>query len=155
MRSTLLAFAVAVVRTWTRIYTWQLDSTVRDERRAEIDSDIWEQVHAPDARPTVALEILGRMLLGIPADVQWRLECGWPVVSSRRVLFASVVSAMAVMTVWAVMFFGRARTLPQTVSAPPPMRIIRADALVPPPPPPPPLCAPGAPPQAKCTRWPQ
>jgi hypothetical protein len=155
MTSTFLTIAVALVRTWTRVYTWKLDPNVRDERRAEIDSDIWEQVHAPDAGATVAFEILGRLLLGMHADLHWRLEHGAPLVSARRVLLATIASAAVVLMVWAVMFFGRTRTLPHTIPSPPPMRVVRGDVLPPPPPPPPPLCAPGAPPQANCTRWPQ
>lgn len=154
MTSPVLATVVWLVRTWTRVYTWNLDSTIRDDRRAEIDSDIWEQVHAPDASSMVAFEILGRLLLGLSADVQWRFEQGVPTMSPRLVIRALLASTLLVVTVW-TLFFSQPRTLPTTVQAPPPMRILRADAMSAlPPPPPPPLCTPNTAPNVKCTKWP-
>src|SRR3954466_15289807 len=44
---------------------------VRDWRRAEIESDLWEQAHD---RPPSAGQLLGRLLRGIPADIMWRIE---------------------------------------------------------------------------------
>lgn len=65
---------MAMVRAWTRTYTWNLEPAVRDARRAEIESDLWEQTRSTDVRLRIALEILGRLLLGIPDDIRWRFE---------------------------------------------------------------------------------
>jgi hypothetical protein len=46
---------------------------VRAERRDEIASDLWEQVHDVD-QPSAGIEIVARALLGVPADLSWRLE---------------------------------------------------------------------------------
>ena len=70
--------AAAVVRAWTRAYTAWLAPTIREARRAEIDSDLWEHAHAANdvsADPqSVAGQILARCLLGIVADLTWRVQ---------------------------------------------------------------------------------
>jgi putative ABC transport system permease protein len=78
----LLGFTSAIVRAWTRFYTWNLEPRIRDGRRAEIDSDLWEHVSGHGTRSTIAVEILGRLILGIPDDIRWRLEHGSPAASS-------------------------------------------------------------------------
>jgi CDP-diglyceride synthetase len=70
--------AAAAVRIWTRSYTARLEPGVREARRAEIDSDLWEHAHAAreaaaDPR-SVAGQILARCLLGIAADLTWRSQ---------------------------------------------------------------------------------
>lgn len=68
--------AARLVHRWVRRYTSGLDATVRDVRRAEIESDLWE--HRRDAEAAglkprqTGLEIVARMVLGMPADVGWR-----------------------------------------------------------------------------------
>jgi putative ABC transport system permease protein len=85
MTPALLDIGIALVRTWTRIYTWNLEPAIRDGRRAEIESDLWEHVRGPDVRWRIALEIVGRLLLGIPDDIRWRVERVRPIsVSSLR-----------------------------------------------------------------------
>jgi uncharacterized membrane protein YhaH (DUF805 family) len=69
--------AAAIVRAWTRAYTAWLAPTIREARRAEIDSDLWEHAHAANeaADPrTVAGQILARCLLGIGGDLTWRVQ---------------------------------------------------------------------------------
>ena len=70
----------AGVRVWTRLYTWGMPPHVRDARRAEIESDLWEHEHDLDSDlhlgPTV--QLLSRLILGVPYDLQWRLEQGMP-----------------------------------------------------------------------------
>jgi hypothetical protein len=152
MRPTLLALATTLVRVWTRVYTWGLEPRARDARRAEIDSDLWEQVHAPAAGSLLPLQIVGRLLLGMPHDLQWRLEGAWPIgAASRQILLVAIASVLVFGTLWAV----SASRLPEQPAIYRPAPEKRMDvARYPPPPPPPPLCAPGAPPQANCTRWP-
>jgi hypothetical protein len=54
MSAPLTVLATAVVRAWTWIYTRGTPVFVRDGRRQEIESDLWEQQHdlagEPDAR---------------------------------------------------------------------------------------------------------
>jgi hypothetical protein len=65
-----------VVRRWVRLYTGRLGLSHRERRLDEIESDLWE--HRREARaaglgPTqTGIEIVGRWLLGIPADLAWR-----------------------------------------------------------------------------------
>lgn len=65
----------SVVRFWVRLYTLGLESGVRHDRRAEIDSDLWEHRNyaAAEAEGSAAtsISILGRWAAGIPADVSW------------------------------------------------------------------------------------
>jgi len=72
----MLQLAIAVVRAWTSLYTWRMSATLREERRAEIESDVWEFQH--DRRKSGSLEVaaqmLLRLLLGMPDDLGWRLE---------------------------------------------------------------------------------
>jgi hypothetical protein len=60
------------------MYTAGLEPLIRDPRRAEIDSDLWE--HAQSGRRNevgaraVAGQILARCLLGVGADISWRAD---------------------------------------------------------------------------------
>lgn len=67
-------FATAFVRRWVRVYTAGLAPAVRDERRAEIESDLWENAHEPAPGRFPVAEIAVRSLLGVPADITWRME---------------------------------------------------------------------------------
>lgn len=64
------------VSRWVSLYTRGLPPAVAAERRAELESDVYEQVahgshgHANDR--AVAREIAGRAVRGIPADLLWR-----------------------------------------------------------------------------------
>ncbi len=70
--------AASVVRSWTRLYTARMATSVRDERREEIDSDLWEHACAGAdaglARRSVAGQMLARCLLGVGADLSWRAQ---------------------------------------------------------------------------------
>jgi len=73
-----LSVALGIVRGWTRLYTARLPADAREERRAEIESDLWE--FHEDARrrgssPTgIAILMLLRLVLGIHDDLIWRVE---------------------------------------------------------------------------------
>jgi hypothetical protein len=60
---------------WADRYTRSLPTDVRDRRRAEIESDVFEHVHlssdSSDARRT---SVAWRTVRGIPADVAWRRQ---------------------------------------------------------------------------------
>jgi hypothetical protein len=61
--------SVRVVRWWTRFYTAGLPVDLRDARRAEVESDLWESVS--DGAPS--RHILARLALGIVDDLTWSL----------------------------------------------------------------------------------
>ncbi|MEX0782337.1 MAG: hypothetical protein WD557_06775 [Dehalococcoidia bacterium] len=70
------SFALWFTHAWVRLYTRGLDARLRSERRAELESDIWEQSHG--RRDGAAWAVLLRCLLGMPADLSWRLEQASP-----------------------------------------------------------------------------
>ena len=70
--------AARLTQRWVRAYTAHLDPDRRDTRRAELASDVWE--HAAEARRRgvgsvrLNIQILRRLLAGMPADLSWRRE---------------------------------------------------------------------------------
>jgi hypothetical protein len=78
--------AAALVRCWVWIYTAPLPPRIRHERRAEIESDLWEESRSGtdegSPRLVIALSIVSRWSCGVIADVTWMLEQGarvrWP-----------------------------------------------------------------------------
>jgi hypothetical protein len=70
--------SAAIVRRWVGLYTRGLPQEVRESRRAEIDDDLWCQTEdaAISGRTDKSLgdEIVARFVLGIPADVSWRVD---------------------------------------------------------------------------------
>ena len=67
-------WSTTIVAQWVRYYTLGLPEEARRERRDEIASDLWEHAHDEARTPTVGPEILTRGVLGVPADLAWRLE---------------------------------------------------------------------------------
>lgn len=70
----------ALVRGWVGLYTHGLPPEVRTARRDEVDDDLWCQRHEADALGRspglLAGEILLRLVLGMPADISWRVSHG-------------------------------------------------------------------------------
>jgi hypothetical protein len=72
--------ASRLTRRWVRVYTAHLEPALRDTRRAELASDLWE--HEADARRMdigalrVNAQVLRRLLVGMPADMSWRRQQG-------------------------------------------------------------------------------
>ena len=68
--------ASGVVRRWVAMYTHGLATELRDQRRAEIESDLWSQAQEAEqlgrTSASVGTEMLVRLVLGIPADIGWR-----------------------------------------------------------------------------------
>lgn len=62
--------AVRLCRAWTRFYTRGLPTEVGERRFAEVESDLWEQLHGPTDHATRS--VLGRTIRGIHDDVWWR-----------------------------------------------------------------------------------
>jgi hypothetical protein len=89
-----------IVDRWARIYTAGLPDDVAVERRAELESDIWEQLHDPNNATTTG--IISRLARGTPADLLWRIETryhlgglmhGTTIIATR--MAASLVSLIA------------------------------------------------------------
>jgi hypothetical protein len=74
--------AAGLARAWVRTYTAGLPPDARERRTEQLESDLWE--HEADlaglgVTPSLAgLEILGRLVRGIPADVLWRFQLEGP-----------------------------------------------------------------------------
>jgi hypothetical protein len=91
------ALALWLTNAWVRCYTRGLEPGLRAERRAELQSDIWEQLHeraltpgpSPRGRGEAASQawlVLLRCVLGMPADISWRLEQAAPGAVVARVV---------------------------------------------------------------------
>ena len=131
-----LGFATAIVRVWTRAYTWRLEPAVRDRRRAEIESELWEFQRDPERGAYPAVHTIARLLIGIPDDLSWRAEC----VSARRTplrarlrIAAWTVATAVVIAALYILPLMTAATLPPLPDKP------RVRMPAPPPPPPPPV----------------
>ena len=80
--SSIAGVASRVARGWTAAYTLGLAAQVRDARRAEIASDVWE--HHCDivtgGRPAWKFfgSVFGRIVRGAPADLLWRVNVEGP-----------------------------------------------------------------------------
>ncbi len=66
-----LDIAESVVRSWTGRYTKGRSADLGAARRAEVESDLWEQGHIwrEHGFSGLSWQLLGRWLLGIPSDV--------------------------------------------------------------------------------------
>ena len=132
-----MRLAVAVVRAWTRIYTWRLPPDLRETRRAEIESDLWEcQQDQGEGGLTSAMHVFIRLMMGIPDDLGWRVEHA--AIGDSQLRRTLAVSATAAALVLAALW---AFTSLQPVELPParsPLRFISLAPPFPPPPPPPP-----------------
>lgn len=92
-------FAGDIARAWTRLYTIGLAEAVRERRALELESDLWE--HEADrfgeqaAPALVGVEVLGRMVRGIPADLLWRFQLEGPQME-LKIPFERMVGLMLV-----------------------------------------------------------
>jgi hypothetical protein len=132
------SFAVALVRAWTRLYTWGMDPRAREARVAEIESDLWESEQAGDQVP----EILARLVLGIVDDLVWRTTHDLiRETAARRTAAFGVIVTLATLAFVAALWFIDAARAAQLPEPPAVMHFVASPA---PPPPPPPPCAPPA-----------
>jgi len=87
--STLLALIVGCARTWVGVYTLGLAAAVKEARRREIDSDLWEQQWLASRRGEslhgTAAEIAARAVLGMLSDITWRVQAGLSTRPERRI----------------------------------------------------------------------
>jgi hypothetical protein len=134
----MLRFALTIVRVWTTLYTSGMPDGLRETRRAEIESDLWESQHdrRPESNLGVGVQILLRLLRGIPDDLLWRVEL--MDLRRRRRRIGMWITATAGVVLWAALWVGSALT-PSTLPQPPhPMVFVAGPPPAPPPPPPPP-----------------
>ena len=98
MQTLLLRLSVALTRGWTRVYTWRTASTEGNDRRREIDSDLWELVNDPEAgsHGTKAAHVFVRLIAGVREDIGWRIERAG---SDDQLRIRRTVSVMAAMLV--------------------------------------------------------
>jgi hypothetical protein len=82
-----LDLASALTRAWTAAYTSGLPADLREQRRAEIDCDLWEHQwlasRRGDPATGTAIEILARMLAGMLSDITWRAQASRPARGNR------------------------------------------------------------------------
>ena len=142
MTHVVLRVAVAAVRGWTRIYTWRMEPSLRDARRAEIDSDLWE-CQTDDRTPRVlVLQLAGRLVAGVFHDLQWRIEqVSDRRRTARRLILVTLGAGGLATCLWIALATSSAE-MPEPPAAPP-LVARRTHYPVPPPPPPPPCPPPG------------
>jgi TonB family protein len=135
------AFVMACVRCWTRMYTWRLPPAVRDARREEIDSDLWESSHDPGiTEAELGVQTLMRLTLGLADDFAWRFaHLRVAEHMTRRALTAAAVLCMFALLASLFQLTTNAPHVPK-----PPVTSLQVHRRGPGPPPPPPPPAPGA-----------
>jgi len=160
-----LAWAIALVRGWTRLYTLRMDPAQRDARRAEIESDLWEfheDARRRGATPElIAIHMFLRLVLGVGHDLLWRVEHQAERIDYLRQALCAMAAA-SVALLWLVMSALQTKEPPLSpvashnlvrllypahiYPAPLPLAplpsspsfVVRVQAAPPPPPPPPP-----------------
>jgi hypothetical protein len=145
--SLLLFCAIALVRGWTRLCTWRMDPACRDDRRAEIESDLWE--FHEDARrhgcspERIAIHMLTRLVAGIPDDLHWRVEYEHEPAHRRPswLTAAAAAGAACIAALWVVFLVSTFASLPPLPDSGAVVRTFKRATPAPPPPPPPPITA--------------
>ena len=138
MNSLMVRAAIGFVRVWTVIYTCRLPVAVRDSRRAEITSDVWHSMHDPDrdASWRLALQMILRLVLGIPDDLRWRSE-QFETTRRPRIRTALAGGALGLLVFAIASTFWRTPPLPQAPDSP--TQLVAHPPPAPPPAPPAPL----------------
>lgn len=129
--------AAAIVRAWTRVYTWTVSPELRERRRREVDADLWEAAHDTQADRS-ALLLLLRATGGIVDDVRWTLEQPQHAGPLTAVFVTMAVCALAG---WLIVTYRMRVTempVPHTAQWLARGPFTQADVPVAPPPPPPP-----------------
>lgn len=108
MSDLILRCAAALVRQWTRVYTHRMPIALREARRAEIDSDLWEfedEARRRGDRPvTIAAHILVRLFLGVADDLSWRVEHRDGEIALRRTLWWFAAATLSLLAVFLWLF---------------------------------------------------
>lgn len=154
---TLLRVTVGALRRWTRLYTSYLHPDTRDRRRAEVESDLFEQLAAHHGDRLLPARLAVRVLSGLHHDILWRFETAREGRTSMpmRIVLATAVTLIA-MSLWGASMLGPSAA-PQVPDAPRFRSRLELRPAPPPPPPPPPLCVAagsGRRSPQPCTKWP-
>jgi hypothetical protein len=126
----LLFCAIELVRGWTRFYTLQMDPACRDDRHAEIESDLWE-FHEDTRRrgyPPAAIgaHMVLRLVLGIPHDLLWRIEYeGDATTTHRRSTWMTAAAIGATVCIAALWAFFAVASLGALSPLPDPSAVVR------------------------------
>lgn len=92
MKTATSGWAQRAVQLWVSFYTWGLPPDLRDSRRSEIESDLWEQqsdaARAGGSNREVAWVAIHRLVRGMPADLVWRVGTGEALAQILSFLFA-------------------------------------------------------------------
>ena len=149
MITTGVGLAVSAVRAWTRVYTLGLPPELRDRRRDEIESDLWESVQDGRTNAGLAWQIWARLVGGLADDLGWRSE---QVVGVLPLVFRLVATLGLITFLGLWVISAASPRIPEPPAAPrfPPL----IDPPPPPPPPPPPCAPPGFPadPRGTCQK---
>ena len=90
--------AIELARLWTRVYTFGLDPALRDRRRAEIESDLWESQQDADGHA----QILPRLVAGAIDDVLWRVTHVSVTTWSSALRLVTIAVALLALWQWLV-----------------------------------------------------
>jgi TonB family protein len=138
MTPLLRRMANGLVLAWTRLYTWGVPPALRDARRADVESDLWESAHDPEGAPSAA-QIVVRLWMGVTEDIAWRVEQEY---TMQRFLTWRTAAAVLGGGLVGLLIMLELTLTPRPPAPPVLPRTLHAGLLgsggVPPPPPPPP-----------------
>ena len=98
------AVIASLVRGWVSLYTRGLGPELRAARRDEVDDDLWcqheEAALTGRSSTSLNIEMFTRWLLGVPADLSWRLShaggAGAPAPERKSSTVTRVIGALAI-----------------------------------------------------------
>ena len=101
----MLPVAIALTRSWLRVYTCRMPRHLADARRAEIESDLWEMQHDPELPPGLrgGSMAMARLIDGMADDIAWRVDNA--AVEEQFVVrraFAVTAATVLVLSLWTV-----------------------------------------------------
>jgi hypothetical protein len=106
---TLWSIASTATLVWVRLYTQGLPETAKSARRAEIESDLYEQSRSDDAS---SLEILRAAVQGIPDDFIWRAgQIGSQTLLLQNLALAAIAGFASGLGVYCALLFAGAGIL--------------------------------------------
>ncbi len=106
-----------VVHRWVAMYTAGLPDDIVADRRAELESDIWEQLHDPDN--ATAVRVIARLARGTYADVSWRIETRYHIgglMNGTTIIATRIVASLVTLIAAFVLMWGLVWTSPGIVA---------------------------------------
>jgi hypothetical protein len=105
--------SVSVIRAWVAFYTRGLPEPLAAERRAVIDSDLWDEGEAATwlgEMSGLSRQRWSRWVRGLPADVGWRIEAQRKVADRPRRVDVRIskgqAAAIGAVGIWYVVMIG-------------------------------------------------